>query len=74
LVVLRNQDTLANLQAKTDSLNTVSLHESLYCFVEKSQMLKEVEAEYKDLLRQLEEDEHVTREDIEAFKKNALVH
>jgi hypothetical protein len=37
-------------------------------------MLKEVEAEYKDLLRQLEEDEHVTREDIEAFKKNALVH
>jgi len=26
------------------------------------------------LLRQLEEDENVTREDLENFKKNALVH
>jgi hypothetical protein len=42
--------------------------------IEKSQMLKEAEQEYKDLLRQLEEDENVTREDLENFKKNALVH
>ena len=37
-------------------------------------MLKEAEQEYKDLLRQLEEDDNVTREDLEAFKKNALIH
>jgi hypothetical protein len=37
-------------------------------------MLKEAELEYKDLLRQLEEDDNVTREDIENFKKNALIH
>lgn len=37
-------------------------------------MLKEAEQEYKELLRQLEEDENVTREDLENFKKNALVH
>jgi len=37
-------------------------------------MLREAEQEYKDLLRQLEEDENVTREDLENFKKNALVH
>ena len=37
-------------------------------------MLKEVEQEYKALLTQLEEDENVTREDIEAFKKKALIH
>jgi len=37
-------------------------------------MLKEAEQEYKDLLHQLEEDENVTREDLENFKKNALVH
>mgnify|MGYP001806423948 CR=1 FL=1 len=36
-------------------------------------MLREVEAEYKEILKQLEDDEHVTREDIEAFKKNAIV-
>lgn len=42
--------------------------------VEKSLLLKEAEDEYKELLRQLEEDENVTREDIENFKKNALVH
>ena len=37
-------------------------------------MLREAEQEYKDLLKQLEEDENVTREDLENFKKNALVH
>lgn len=42
--------------------------------IEKSLLLKEAEDEYKELLRQLEEDENVTREDIENFKKNALVH
>ena len=38
------------------------------------QMLREAEKEYKDLLKQLEEDDHVTKEDIENFKKNALIH
>jgi demethoxyubiquinone hydroxylase (CLK1/Coq7/Cat5 family) len=42
--------------------------------IEKSQMLREAEQEYKDLLRQLEEDDNVTREEIENFKKNALIH
>lgn len=42
--------------------------------IEKSQLLREAETEYKDLLHQLEEDENVTREDLENFKKNALVH
>lgn len=37
-------------------------------------MLKEAAEEYKELLKQLEEDENVTKEDLEAFKKNALVH
>jgi hypothetical protein len=37
-------------------------------------MLREAELEYKELLRQLEEDENVTKEDINAFKKNALIH
>lgn len=37
-------------------------------------MLREAEQEYKDLLKQLEEDENVTREDLENFKKNALIH
>lgn len=37
-------------------------------------MLKEAEQEYKELLKQLEEDDNVTREDIENFKKNALIH
>lgn len=43
-------------------------------FVEKAQMLREAEIEYKELLKQLEEDENVTKEDLENFKKNALVH
>jgi len=42
--------------------------------LEKSQMLKEAEQEYRDLLRQLEEDDNVTREELETFKKNALIH
>lgn len=37
-------------------------------------MLREAEQEYKELLKQLEEDENVTKEDLENFKKNALVH
>jgi hypothetical protein len=37
-------------------------------------MLREAEIEYRELLKQLEEDENVTREDIETFKKNAILH
>jgi hypothetical protein len=37
-------------------------------------MLREAEQEYKDLLKQLEEDDNVTREEIENFKRNALIH
>ena len=37
-------------------------------------MLREVEQEYKELLRRLEEDENLTKEEIEIFKKNAIVH
>jgi hypothetical protein len=47
---------------------------SLTRSIEKSQMLREAEQEYKDLLKQLEEDDNVTREEIENFKKNALIH
>jgi hypothetical protein len=36
-------------------------------------MLREAEEEYKDVLRQLEEDENVTVEDIDTFKKNVLI-
>ncbi len=37
-------------------------------------MLREAEQEYKELLRQLEEDDSVTKEEIDKFKKNALIH
>ena len=43
-------------------------------YLEKSIMLREAEQEYRELMRQLEEDENVTREDIEIFKKNAILH
>jgi hypothetical protein len=46
----------------------------LTLFLEKSQMLKEVELEYRELLRRLEEDENLTKEEIEEFKKNAIIH
>lgn len=59
-------------------LNQQGKNQSLSPFVtpilEKAQMLKEAELEYKELLKQLEEDENVTKEDLENFKKNALVH
>lgn len=61
-------------QSSGHRLNQHGIVTTPYIVLEKSQMLREVEAEYKELLRQLEEDENVTREDIEAFKKNALVH
>jgi len=35
--------------------------------------IREAEEDYKDLLKQLEEDENVTAEDIENFKKTALI-
>ena len=37
-------------------------------------MLKEAEGEYRELIKQMEEDDNITLEDIENFKKNALIH
>lgn len=41
--------------------------------VELGQSQCDAEVEYKDLLRQLEEDENVTAEDIEDFKRVAII-
>lgn len=67
-----NRSRTSSANRRLDQNGILSLF--IWKSIEKSQMLREAEQEYKDLLRQLEEDENVTREDLENFKKNALVH
>jgi hypothetical protein len=41
--------------------------------IEKQKLLREAEDEYKEILKEMEADENLTVEDVETFKKNALV-
>ena len=65
-----DQEILHNLEDLKERVKYICI----IFVLEKSKIIREAEVEYKDLLRQLEEDENVTAEDIESFKKNALIH